>query len=155
MKTRDYTEAGFSMMELLTVTFLIFIMSGMSMVAYSAWKNSAEMGRADATYRNARTKLAISELDLPDGYSLPFTSSLTDGSTFTGDLGVLMPGLSAPVKTRLSVALAVCDGSSQPLDMNQLIVVEPCGTTQKVQWERFCGGIEVYNSRAANATPCS
>ena len=155
MKTRDYSEAGFSMMELLTVTFFIFVMSGMALVAYSTWKQSAVMGRADATYRNARTKLAISELDLPDGYSLAYTSSATDGQMFTGDLGIILPGMSAGPKVKLSVALNVCDSFSNPLDMNQLIVIEPCDALQKVQWQKFCGGIEVYQNRLASASPCS
>lgn len=153
--TTGPSEAGFSMIELLTIVSLIGILASLSMVAFDSYKQSAEMAKGDSTYHNARTKLAISELDLPDGYSLPLTRSATDGSIMTGDLGTLMPDMSPGKQVRLSVSLSVCDGTSDPLDLNQLIVVEPCTSSQRIQWTRFCGGIEVLNARSANPSPCT
>ena len=149
------SEAGFSMIELLTITLLVLILSGLSIVAFNTYKQSAWMASGDNVYHNARTKLAISELDLPDGYMLDMTRSATDGTMFSGELANLLPGMTAGNKVRLSVSLAVCDESSDPLDLNQLIVIEPCLAVQKIQWEKFCGGIEVMSNRMSNPLPCA
>ncbi len=156
MKNRFNTsESGFSLIELLTIVAIIGVLSGLGMVAFNTYKMNAEMAKGDSTYRNARTKLAISELDLPPGYNMAWTESTTDGAVMSGDLGAVMPGLSPGKNVRLGVAMRICEGSDDPLDISQLIVVEPCRADRKIQFERFCGGIEVLSTRVSNPAPCT
>lgn len=148
-------QSGFTLIELLVTVSILSILSGLAIAAFTVYRENAEYTKGAATLRNARTAMDVGELELPDDFSLAYTTTGTSGGDLPGVLSTTMPGISTPIDVRLGAEVNACDSSSNPLDRRELIVVESCKSTQSVRWQKFCGGVEVLLEHVNTPTPCS
>lgn len=148
-------ERGFSLIELLTVIAILGVLVGLSMGAYTIYRENAEYAKGDATMHQARTALYAGESDLPDGFTMAFSQSTTTGGTLIGAMGQAMPGAVMPKDLRLGVEINACGPLSGPFDREKFIVSEPCRAKRAIHYQRFCGGSEILLENVANPAPCT
>ncbi|MFN8389526.1 MAG: type II secretion system protein [Bdellovibrionota bacterium] len=153
--TESLGEQGFTLIELLVTTSIIAILSALAIVSFIVYRENAEYSKGSAAMRNARTAMGAGELELPDGYTLPFTQTTSAGGLLSGELAHIMPGGITPSAVRLGAEYNQCDDSSGPFDRAAYLVLEPCLAKQEVRWQRFCGGTEVLLEHVSNPAPCS
>jgi prepilin-type N-terminal cleavage/methylation domain-containing protein len=147
-------EAGFTLIELLVSVAILFILAGLSIASFIIYKDNAEYTKGVATLKNGRTAMSVGELELPDGFTLPFTKSTESGGPLVGVLATALPGANTPIHVKLGAEVVPCNDRSGPFDRSQLLVAEACRSSKMVRWQKFCGGTEVLLEHVSNPAPC-
>lgn len=149
------SEEGVTLIELLTVLTVIAALAGLSIVTYTLYRLQAEYTRGTVTLRNAKTAYYVGEIELPEGFSLPYTLSSSTGQAFSPEMSKVLPGANAPSGVRLGVEVNSCDENSSPFDREAFLVAQPCLAKEEARWQKFCGGIEISLDHLSNPAPCS
>ncbi len=152
---RFESERGFTLIELFVTIAILSILSGLSIASFILYKENAEYSKGSATLRNARTALGVGELELPDGYSLPYTQTAGSGGMLSGELARVMPGANTPSNVQLGAEVTLCSELSAPLDRAAYVVSKPCLSKQEARWQKFCGGLEILLEHVSNPAPCT
>lgn len=143
MTIRLHSERGFTFIELLVTVAILGVLSALALTAFAVYKDNAEVARGQSTMRNARVSFEVGDEDATPGLSVPLTFTATAGGPVPGALSAILPGAETPKDLMLGAQYEYCDTNSPAMQLNQLLVVVPCRATRRLQWMRFCGGLEV------------
>jgi prepilin-type N-terminal cleavage/methylation domain-containing protein len=144
---RDTTEAGFSLIELLTVLAIIGVLAQLAISIAYVYRGRAEFAKADSLYRNARTAAYAGEQDNGENFSVDYTESLDSGGGLMGDLATAFPGLVTPKDVVFGASVTPCTG--EDMAINLVIASKPCrGDGRHIQYTRFCNGVETLDRNA-------
>ena len=130
---------------------IIGILSATSLSAFSVYKQDAEYARAETTVRSAITAMTLGELEAPEGFSMAYTSSETNGNPLIGELATMFPSAVVPNEIKLSGEWGDCEAGAI---FDKRVVAEPCKGAGYVAWIRTCGGIITYLRNLASSPVC-
>ena len=136
-------ESGFTLIELLIVIAILGILSSLMMTSFWIYKERAEYAKAQTLLHQAKTAFEVGDQDAAPGHTMPLQTSATDGSSLAGPLSDMLPALVMPDQVQLSAIYASC-ANGAPMQLAQFLSINPCKATRRMQWTRFCNGVEIH-----------
>lgn len=153
MKRDIFSDAGFTLVELLFVIVIISILCGISLSAFYVYRQDAEYTKAEHMLRNAETAIMLGNMDTAKGFSSGYETTGTGGGPMPANMSFL-PGAVTPINVRLGASITDCAGSTSPVRVNLLLVGQPCKADRQVRWVQFCSGDELMQTDIAWAPDC-
>ena len=136
------SEAGFTLLELLTVVGLISLLSALGLTSFTYYKAAAAYATAESTLHDARNAIEASLIDADNlPASVPTLSQTASGVITDGDAFEFLPGLRLPNHVRFTVMYdnACIDSDCQ----SEYVQVKHCFGNEYVRWIRYGDGVEV------------
>ena len=147
-------DRGFSLIELLTVTALMGILSVMVTQSYSIYKDKAEHGSAIALFNQSRTALEGGKINSDNFPDEVMEVEESGPATPGGEWGqVLLKGLVIPDHHQVYVRhVPNCEDD---LCVEDIISVRHCQTSKGVNYSSFHSGAMVVNLYQDSDEACS
>jgi prepilin-type N-terminal cleavage/methylation domain-containing protein len=136
-------EAGFTLIELMTVVVTIGALAGMAVMSFKDYRAKAAYGVAEQTLNDARTALeaALSEPDAVFAFTLANVAQSTPGAFTDPNANDLFPGFRLPKDVKVTVYHdPTCLDSTC---LSKAVEVRHCTGIDYVDWQRFGDGVEI------------
>jgi prepilin-type N-terminal cleavage/methylation domain-containing protein len=133
------SQAGFTLVELLTVIAIIGVLSGLGLASFKVYRGDAAYSVAESSLRNARNAVEASVTN-PDATipSVALFSQNTAGSIQDPSAQVYLPGFQLPKNLRMSVQYdSTCTNAAC---IAEVLEFSHCFAHEYTRWVRFGNG---------------
>lgn len=151
MRRRAASSVGFTIIELLFITSIVGILSGLVMATFKELHVKAGVAVSSQAIRDARLAFSAAMIQPEDhtqGISYPQDSP---GELQNATARELLPGFRVPTNTEFRVVYAPsCTGGGEL----SFIVAKHCRSLKYITWTRFCDGSEIIAEVPGSETQC-
>ena len=148
------SNRGFTLIEMLLVVAIIMILAGLSVTAFTLYREQAYARMGEQLLSNARTALEAGKQDEEDFPSALMRVDVTAAGALPVGVGKqLFPGLVLPNDLHFfATHNPTCAADAC---LQDYIEARSCKINIKSVWFRTYGGVEVTNLKTAEAAACS
>ena len=140
MKKARSGEAGFTIIELLTIMGVVGVLSALSLTGLKVYKGNAAFGVAETTLGHARTSLEAGILSEEGGVSsVPLTTQKVQGEIIDPLANDLLPALLLPRNVKFQVEYD--NGCDNQFCQESMLQLDHCHAENYVRWIRYGDGV--------------
>lgn len=145
--------SGFTLIELLVTMTIIGILAGLSVKAYTNYKENAQHSIALTTFNQVRTALEGGKIDAEDFPEAPMAVTFRGPGAPTVGFGpMLLPGILVSAEVQVTVRHDPTCASTACLE--DVIMVRHCRTDRMITYSHFYQGPTALNQNAVAPGAC-